>query len=1321
MPKKAPEEPKPLSLATPNPWSALPRELHVGTGHGEKEGATTESPVDGQDQPKIYTIRDHTLEVLMHPDVLELHAVRVVHTPHGDERQLHLKVRVRCGREEKVVDVLVDTGAQVSLVRRGLFKEELLQPSRRPVRLKVANGEIMGGGTHEATISMEFWEHERLNRPDQAKRSTLSGNFYVADITDWDMIMGYDFMVANAIGALPHRATLVREDDECLTWLSTDYACGSSQWNAEEEDRIVRAVQAVGAKSRGDRKVQLTEYGMAPQVYDRMIQTLGAEAPETDVFASRDAPLLRKCRRHWHRGDSAWHRHWGWKEWGPMYWHGSLDNTRRTVEKIIADRAKGFLVITGIGSTPCPLEGLKSTLDSITLNEMSFGPEEELFIDAKGVSMPSPGQAWGTKAFLVDGAQAQPTGDEAFIRRVEAVPMKVMFEPKEGTDQPIDGIDVLSHAEIDDVVNYMRMGMHDRVAAKKRRAMVTSPHWWDDKMLVTGKYEKDEFVARVMDHIADQYDGPVGSDPPTWGFPRVGTGSDEHQPEAANFRRLSVGSAPHDDEDGISDEEKSDSDPEEAYTAVRSVVSIPKQVAEEAQENPKVAELKERLIKAYPRLFSGVANKNPPDRGRFGTAKIKLKPNPKIYRHREYQLQGDRAEAMKKLLAEFIERGWIEPSDSEWASPAFIVPKKEKGEWRLVVDYRGLNEQTEHDSYSLPLIDSILQKQQKKRIFTVLDLKHGYHQMPLHPDSRPCTAMSTPLGPMQWKVVPMGAKNGNAAFQRMMEDLLGPVRDCADPFVDDIIIGSGTENMTEDELIDAHEKDLRRVLSELDKHNMVCKPTRASLFVKKVEFAGHVVGHGQRRPMPGKLASLHHWEKPQTISELRSFMGFCNYYSGYVRMYAELSGPLHKMLQVGKFDGRKGSKKKLAWTREAEDAFNSLKERLLGQLGLFLVDPDKGFVLRTDASDYALGAVLEQVRDDGTHVPVAFWSRILAEGQRRTWTAREKETYAIVCALRKWSGHIGLQPVVVCTDHQSLQSWHKEHVDTPSGPAARRARWHETFAKFDLSVVYVPGKDNTVADCLSRWAYPAGKAWMDISSHGDAEETEEAKRIIEMEKVMEQEGVKCFVVMANRTDLAKFRGARVQAIREETLEQWMVAPVELVRSVLTEDWSDDYAASEHWSKYWNAVSAPSDDEWPEGLTEDGDKLFLKDKLLVPENRVEEFIDHWHNAQLMHPGRDKMQQDLEWRFKFPPGYYAILDRYCSDCAVCRATKSPNHSTAGNPVYTAIPEAPMRSVAMDVFAMPEVTVEGETYDCVILAVDRHSGYIVAVPGKKSKKKD
>ena len=187
-------------------------------------------------------------------------------------------------------------------------------------------------------------------------------------------------------------------------------------------------------------------------------------------------------------------------------------------------------------------------------------------------------------------------------------------------------------------------------------------------------------------------------------------------------------------------------------------------------------------------------------------------------------------------------------------------------------------------------------------------------------------------------------------------------------------------------------------------------------------------------------------------------MGFCNYNSGYIKMYAEYAAPMTTMLKGNREEIRKGSKKALVWNDDSDRAFEGMKQALLSAVGLHLVDPDRGFVLRTDAFDYAVGAVLEQVLDDGRHVPVAFWSRVLAEGQRRTWTPREKEAYAIVMALRKWAWYIALHPVTVCTDHQSLQSWHKEHVDTPSGPASRRARWHETLAKFDLTIVYVPGK-----------------------------------------------------------------------------------------------------------------------------------------------------------------------------------------------------------------------------------------------------------------------
>ena len=130
-------------------------------------------------------------------------------------------------------------------------------------------------------------------------------------------------------------------------------------------------------------------------------------------------------------------------------------------------------------------------------------------------------------------------------------------------------------------------------------------------------------------------------------------------------------------------------------------------------------------------------------------------------------------------------------------------------------------------------------------------------------------------------------------------------------------------------------------------------------------------------------------------------------------------------------------------------------------------------------------------------------------------------------------------------------------MDTPSGPAARHTRWHEAFAKFDLSIVYVPGKDSTVADCLSRRAYTAAKAWMDISSHGDNDETEEAQRSIELQKALKEGETTCFVVMASEAELSQRRDAQISVLREETLEECLMAPIEDAESVLMEDWSED--------------------------------------------------------------------------------------------------------------------------------------------------------------------
>ena len=158
----------------------------------------------------------------------------------------------------------------------------------------------------------------------------------------------------------------------------------------------------------------------------------------------------------------------------------------------------------------------------------------------------------------------------------------------------------------------------------------------------------------------------------------------------------------------------------------------------------------------------------------------------------------------------------------------------------------------------------------------------------------------------------------------------------------------------------------------------------------------------------------------------------------------------------------------MPWGPEQQTAFEAIKARLCGNLLLQRINPDKPFVLRTDVSGYAVGASLEQMVDEvrmptpedvqqKRTVPVAFLSRKLTSSQRN-WVPREQETYAIVLALMKWETWIGLQPVLVLTDHQALEHWAKEVLDAPSGPVGRRSRWHQFFSRFDLSVGYVPGK-----------------------------------------------------------------------------------------------------------------------------------------------------------------------------------------------------------------------------------------------------------------------
>jgi len=230
-------------------------------------------------------------------------------------------------------------------------------------------------------------------------------------------------------------------------------------------------------------------------------------------------------------------------------------------------------------------------------------------------------------------------------------------------------------------------------------------------------------------------------------------------------------------------------------------------VTEDEHPHELAAELRTKLVEKFKdKVFCDRAWPDPPARGVHGLAQLLLKPGATPVTGRVIHLKGERLEAMKELEEDWKKDWKIEPGSGKWRCAAFLITKK-SGKWRGVCDYALTNLQIQPDSYPLPLTEEIVSEQARRAMFTVMDLKDAFHQVPLHEDSRPYTCTSTPIGTKQWRVVFMGLRNGVPIFQRVVEHCLSEVQDIASPYVDDIIIGTMWQGSREATLA-AHDRDI---------------------------------------------------------------------------------------------------------------------------------------------------------------------------------------------------------------------------------------------------------------------------------------------------------------------------------------------------------------------------------------------------------------------------------------------------------------------------------------------------------------------------------